>query len=668
MHILLTNDDGPLSEKASPYIPYLVKEIVKKGWKLSIVVPSTQKSWIGKAHFAGKTIDVEYIYTKVSDDTTYDYEGPFGKEQAKYETSEYLKWTLVDSTPAACVDIAINHLIKDIDLVVSGPNFGKNSSNLYILASGTVGAAMEAVLHEKPAIAISYSYDHHPHPEYQLKDASVQAVEVIDQIWSNWNKDVELYTMNVPLGPNVKDAKAVYAPILDNKWGKSVYEPSEGKFKWNPDFVKVHKDGLKRTEHSDNQVLLAGNISVTPLKARFMQVGPLDGDVPPPKAINDLCEGICKLELDENDYLYDCIAKGMKYYDIPITSKPLTDIKGPVFHYTDYEDIDFDRIGDSDYLIPSYVYRKGLIRKHYLANTVRHYVAKNPQSILNRAVPESFPLELDYAEFLDDALDECEWLEDGSLWIVKPGMSDKGQGIRVFRTQQQLQAIFDSFEEESDDEGEGEGDDNGVIISQLREFIIQKYIPPLVLSSYGNKKFHLRVYVVASGVLKVYVNNEILVLFADSPYGVVEKETEDDDDTYIDMKGHLTNSCLQEKPEVITFDSIKLTEFEKSIIFNQICQITRELFMAAESDKINFQMLPNATEVYGIDFLVDDKLSVWLVEVNAYPDFKQSGDLKYVVDSVWRGIAGLIAEKFGQKVDTTKDLTQVLDLDSIRQH
>ena len=67
MHVVLTNDDGPLNDKLCPYFKYLVDEIITTtDWDLSIVVPDQQRSWIGKAHFAGKTLSASYIYTKVS--------------------------------------------------------------------------------------------------------------------------------------------------------------------------------------------------------------------------------------------------------------------------------------------------------------------------------------------------------------------------------------------------------------------------------------------------------------------------------------------------------------------------------------------------------------------------------------------------------------------------
>jgi 5'-nucleotidase len=62
----------------------------------------------------------------------------------------------VDGTPADCVYLAVNHLMKDRrpDLVVSGINHGPNLAD-DVIYSGTVAAAMEGSLLKVPAIAFS---------------------------------------------------------------------------------------------------------------------------------------------------------------------------------------------------------------------------------------------------------------------------------------------------------------------------------------------------------------------------------------------------------------------------------------------------------------------------------------------------------------------------------
>ncbi|GAV30555.1 hypothetical protein PMKS-004069 [Pichia membranifaciens] len=338
---------------------------------------------------------------------------------------------------------------------------------------------------------------------------------------------------------------------------------------------------------------------------------------------------------------------------------------------------------DSKYVANSYIYRKSLIRKHYLSNTIAVYQAKHPKSILKRAFPESFQFELTYAEFLDDILDEvyelrCVLMENEEkmekTFILKPSMTDKGQGIRLFKTIDQLQTIFDSFDEDDTDD-EGDETNNGMIISQLRHFVVQEYISnPLLLPEYENRKFHIRTYVLASGQLNVYVYDRMLMLFSAENYSNPNVNDEvSDEDRIIEMAGHLTNTCLQDSTDKKVVEELKkssLSETQQKYIVQQIHEIVADLFKAAVNvDRMNFQPLPNAFEAYGLDFLVSEDLSsengVTLLEVNAYPDFRQTGsELKNLIDEFFDGVLckGVLPLTVGE-VLKSDSFCKVLELD-----
>lgn len=676
MHVLLTNDDGPPDDKSCPYMKYFVDEILRStDWSILIVVPNQQRSWIGKAHFAGKSLTTTFIYTKdstsVCNINVNSFEGPFEKSRPDLIANGLQEWCLIDSTPAACTDIGL-HWLKSgqdpIDLVVSGPNFGKNSGNLYILASGTVGAAMEAVTHGTKAIALSYEFRDLNHNFETLKEASKISVKLVEHLYGELSKSdhIDLFSVNVPLISSLKlgETKIKYAPILNNQWG-SIYTPiDDGKFGWAPDFKQVWKDGIADTSHSDSRVLLEEGISVTPLKASFTSVSPLEGEIALNEAVKSslpVSNCVSVLSIPQDSYIFEPLSRAFEKLgirvetDLSLLQEIPKDPSLKVFHYGDYEELDIDLLQShpKQYFVSSYIYRKALIRKHYLANTVHHYVAKHPESALKRAFPPTYQLEVDYAEFLDDSLDEAyelrEEIEAGTkTWILKPSMSDKGQGIRVFNSVDELQAIFDSFDEDDTDD-EGDEDQNGVIISQLRHFIVQEYqTSPLLLPDYNNRKFHIRTYVVCAGNLKVYVYENMLSLFAEKPYN----SPRIDEDEIIDLAGHLTNTCLQEgkAPLVVPFwDLIGLNDLSKLRIFDSVKEITGQLFEAASTvDKINFQPMKNAIEIYGLDYLVNEDLSVKLLEVNAYPDFKQTGDsLKKIIYDLFESVANeVIVETF----------------------
>lgn len=259
--------------------------------------------------------------------------------------------------------------------------------------------------------------------------------------------------------------------------------------------------------------------------------------------------------------------------------------------WSSYEEIDFDAVlrNPETTLASSYVFRKALIRKHFLANTIQNWISKHPETNLRSHTPKTYLLECDYADYLDealneafelrDALDENDTTDEHEWFILKPSMTDRGQGIRLFSTREHLEAIFEEFEE---DEGE-EGD---VVASQVRHFVVQEYIrEPLLLEEL--KKFHVRCYVVAFGGIKVWVWTEMLALFASRQYEQPKVEN--------DLQKHLTNTCLQDdaskEGNVKRFWDLGLKEDELQAIFKQICDVTGEAFLAAASgQQMHFQV------------------------------------------------------------------------------
>lgn len=347
-------------------------------------------------------------------------------------------------------------------------------------------------------------------------------------------------------------------------------------------------------------------------------------------------------------------------FELIVSTGQVLQQSSPVLQITAYESLDFEHAHNNpkSSLICAYTIRKALIRKHYLSNTISTWLVKHPESVLSSRFKACTHFELDFAEFLDEALVDAWDLNESmsrnetatnpterEWWILKPGMSDGGNGIRLFSSLAELQSIFEEWEEnepeiqsEASDEDQGsqapagpqgEAEDGGAMTSQLRHFIAQPYIPdPLLFDSHGRRKFHVRTYVVAVGALRVYVYREMLALFAAKPYASPAGDAQD-----MDLTAHLTNTCFQDDTtkddSVFRFWDLQTGREDdwQETIFADISQTTGEVFEAAAREQmVHFQTLPNAFEIFGVDFLVDEKLNVWLLELNAYPDFKQTGD------------------------------------------
>ena len=131
------------------------------------------------------------------------------------------EWILVDGTPATCVQLGLFHFFKDrgpVDMVVSGPNYGRNTTNLFSLSSGTLGGAMEAATFRKKAIALSYAFYSRDHDPGIIAAASRRSVKLIEYFHENWGTDAEVYSINVPLIKDLDKNKVMFTYCLENFW------------------------------------------------------------------------------------------------------------------------------------------------------------------------------------------------------------------------------------------------------------------------------------------------------------------------------------------------------------------------------------------------------------------------------------------------------------------
>ncbi|KAJ1673773.1 tubulin--tyrosine ligase [Spiromyces aspiralis] len=365
------------------------------------------------------------------------------------------------------------------------------------------------------------------------------------------------------------------------------------------------------------------------------------------------------------------------------------------FLWVEYEDIDWEYLQkDRDRAFAcSYCIRKGLIRKAQMAHNFRLFMAKNPDSCLATHVPETWVFDLDCIDYLDEALQECYEVEQAltknqqlinsgeasseeiERFILKPSLTGRGAGIYIFDTLEKLQHILESeLESDSEDESEA-GQYDWQALSQIREFVIQRYIDrPLLLAKYGKRKFHIRTYVLCVGAVKVYVYNRMLALFATDAYD--EKGSD-----LTNMSAHLTNTCLQSRSKSfdegkavelfseLATDSADLSPRDLDAILEQIRRIVAECFAAVVAQPFSFQPWPNCLEQFGFDFLVDTNHRVYLLEANSYPDFKQTGKrLEGLVDefmdaSIRVALSELLLPRLGQQVpDELQQPIPTLDL------
>ncbi|KAF9015184.1 survival protein sure-like phosphatase/nucleotidase [Cyathus striatus] len=248
--VLLTNDDGPPHPIESPYVLGLYRHLVDQlGWNVKVVLPSAQKSWIGKAYHIKEVTKGSYFYPR--------HDGQ-GETSSRPGLSNLAEWILLDGTPATCTNVALHNLYHgQIDLVISGPNLGRNTSSAFALSSGTIGAALSGSLSKVRSIAISYGTMVHPTPTEYFDPAHILGTKVIKHLWDNWGVDDTV-------GPDAVEQKPTNLALLpDNSAGDLL-------FKWAPEMKGlITPSSSSLPEGSDGWAIHKGYVSVTPLRASF---------------------------------------------------------------------------------------------------------------------------------------------------------------------------------------------------------------------------------------------------------------------------------------------------------------------------------------------------------------------------------------------------------------
>lgn len=173
--ILLTNDDGIKSLGLNS-----LRKVLRSIAQVACFAPSEPSSAVSKALTFHKPI--RFFTFSFDDDTT------------GYSTT---------GSPADNVLVGLHVLKKRPDLVVSGINYGDNSSTHSILTSGTCAAAFEAAFNNVPAIAFSADLADDAQLIVQkginfeqMAKISKKIVEIV--LECEWPKDLAFLNVNYP--------------------------------------------------------------------------------------------------------------------------------------------------------------------------------------------------------------------------------------------------------------------------------------------------------------------------------------------------------------------------------------------------------------------------------------------------------------------------------------
>jgi len=235
MHILVTNDDGV----QAPGLLALTQAMKTIG-EVTVLAPN--RNWSGAGHVKTLENPLRVSETQLADGTP-------------ALTS--------DGAPSDRVALATLGLIEDIDLVVSGINPYSNIGH-DVTYSGTVTAAMEAVIAGVPGLAFSLaSQDNHSGGLPDYGPAAQVAIQVAKKVIDEGLPEGVLLNVNVPYLTEFKgysitrQGLRVYNDELDRR-----IDPRGKPYYWigGEDPTGVDEPG------TDFGALQAGNVSITPLQ------------------------------------------------------------------------------------------------------------------------------------------------------------------------------------------------------------------------------------------------------------------------------------------------------------------------------------------------------------------------------------------------------------------
>ncbi|KAM0793196.1 hypothetical protein ACM66B_000666 [Microbotryomycetes sp. NB124-2] len=315
---------------ASPFVYPLARALIKAGFPVKVCIPDGQRSWISNSFLIAQQATGMYYYPRGPDGT----QGEWSDLPRPLKDGEDAgEWIALKGTPATCANIMLHSLFPPhdtFDILVSGPNLGRNTGTAFAMSSGTIGAAMSAAISGTPSIALSWGLmQHYKPPSQEIRDAATKlSVEIIKRLWEigfgEGEDKVDVYSVNVPLMPAIcveGGPEIEWCTVARNQYGrlfKSIAEAPPTKDDGGPAAIpqdedetrvvpsepedntalKMHDEHFERPlkfvfspdigglvnptpssvkEGTDTHAILNGVVSITPLHAAF-------AEAPVPKA------------------------------------------------------------------------------------------------------------------------------------------------------------------------------------------------------------------------------------------------------------------------------------------------------------------------------------------------------------------------------------------------
>jgi Tubulin-tyrosine ligase family len=238
-----------------------------------------------------------------------------------------------------------------------------------------------------------------------------------------------------------------------------------------------------------------------------------------------------------------------------------------------------------------------------------------------------------------------------NIWIIKPTGFNRGRGVEVFTSLDQMKKIIkDSAEGINENERQelpkpesmlNQRQDSNKLpeivnnlpsIVKTRTFVIQKYIErPLLINK---RKFDIRAWVLVTHELKCYFFKEGYLRMSSYEYKTDANNREI----------HLTNNAVQKNTEgyghLEDGNQLSYGDFQEYInanfpgkdisvkdnLYNKMKEYVN-LTLLSVRKKLNPDYKKHCFEIFGYDFMVDEEFNMWLIEINTNPCLEESSQL-----------------------------------------
>lgn len=283
----------------------------------------------------------------------------------------------------------------------------------------------------------------------------------------------------------------------------------------------------------------------------------------------------------------------------------------------------------------------------------------------NKFAPGTKERSSSFTNFTSKDIKQDRCLFDGhGIWMLKPSGLNRGRGLELFTNLNELDGFLKMFSEGYDVtefanmEYDDEDDISPALKAQMNKdkkrkqplvyknsdytcrinnFVIQKYIErPLLFKGH---KFDIRVFAFLSHEKELFVFNDAYVRLSSLPYDASKKN-------YLI---HLTNNAVQVRSNsygsIVKGNIISIREFEQDLMNVEATNpnksadrpvITPGYLMTLIKDRIKLTFDCAARiidgknprkfnfELFGYDFMLDEDLKLWLIEVNSVPSLGES--------------------------------------------